>query len=313
MNATGKRRSPSGGRAEASPWKRALIRTAVWIVAIPVLCATVIVGGAVPLYLLLPDAKPAASDTTVADAQPAKPPVKVASVEPKQPAKPDEPAPAASSDAPAEAVEDAPAVTDAPAAEEAAPPAAAEASAEPEVATVVPTPRPEPPRPAVSDEKQVASLAPPPAQPEPPRDEPAAPAADRGGRGAVILRNVTLRAGPHGRELGTLKQGTPVSVGRCDEWCEVRGPNGSGWIHSSFLVDRMPERRDRGVATRQVERREAAQDRDPDWLDEGTRYDRDDGPVVIRRPQWTDEDGRPRAVRRYAPAPRDDEYYDPYY
>ncbi|WP_188851998.1 SH3 domain-containing protein [Aureimonas glaciei] len=49
-------------RAVQSRAGRMAIKTAGWLVAIPALCALVVIGGAAPIYLLLPEASPVARD-----------------------------------------------------------------------------------------------------------------------------------------------------------------------------------------------------------------------------------------------------------
>lgn len=314
MVGAGKRRSPSRNGSNAATLKSVLIKTAAWIVAVPLVCATVIVGGAVPLYLLLPDAKPSASPApqpdakpaTFASARPAAAPGKVASGAPARKREPaaDEPAETASiasDDAPAEAAAEAP----------------VEIPEAPQVAAVIPTPRPAlpspaapaPAKPAADDAEPVdeASIEPPPSADKP---QAVAPPALKTGKRDVILRTVTLRSAPWGRELGTLRQGTPVVVGKCDNWCQVTADGATGWIHPSFLTASGAAQRGGDRAVRQVERRRPARDRDPDWLaeDDDRRYGRGDDPYLGAPPAAYYEE-RPRVLRR-RPPPQFYDYYD---
>ncbi|GGE22429.1 hypothetical protein GCM10011390_47250 [Aureimonas endophytica] len=256
----------------------ALLKASGWIIAVPLVCVAVIAAGAVPLYLLLPDAPAPAQAASATLATEDEKPAVAPAAPIHEAALASKPAPLAAPLTPAVArpLPSPPKETN-----EAGPPDEAvedmaedaPAAAEPAHLGIVPTPRPE------------IATAPETAPGTVPADEPARDVAALTGAGARdrVGRAVTLRAGPHGRQIGVLPQGTEVEVLRCDGWCEVRSAEGDGWIHSSFLAggsrmaDRAPERmverpRRDGAESRRMAREEARRARqdwrrgDPDWM-----------------------------------------------
>jgi hypothetical protein len=301
-------------RAVQSRAGRIAIKTAGWVVAIPALCALVVIGGAAPIYLLLPDAAPVAEDATSPAAiqvasNGSNAPGEPTSVAASSPATPAEPSPDPAVSGAAEPADAAPpaeetaevsppedAADDAPLEDAAdASPPMEDAQGTPPV-TVVPTARPRQemagaPRPA-ADAREVAALKP------APRETPSAAAdtakpqqASRPTKRYVTIRPVALRSGPGGREVAMLGRGAEVLAGACSDWCEVSAGGVKGWIHPSFLSASVPRERARRAAPRTID----PYDDEPPLREEARRYER-------RRdaaPDWFLDDDRPLEIYDY--------------
>ena len=216
---------------------RLFFKTFAWIMAVPALCALVVLGGAAPIYLLLPDApsgtvQQAENGTksgvdNVPDQQAALSPPAALESEPVEPLVEGEIVPGGALDAPP--LEESP--------------------VEEDVAhlSVVPTPRP--PLAAsdgpATESVDARSVEPPPTKTKlalaSPRPKPKSENSQSGGWSATI-RPVPLRTGPGGREIAVLARGARVLVGRCEGWCEVQVDGLQGWIHPSFLTMAAGER-----------------------------------------------------------------------
>lgn len=289
MDSLGPKQNAAATPARAR-YRRVLVRTAAWIIAVPALCALVVLGGAAPVYLLLPGAdassSPSSIVTTTADAAPkpapAPAPERVAAKEnvAADTATPDElPAP----------VDDV--ASAAPATEEAAPAETAEpeVSEEPMPPAVAAVPTPRPARP----DTQVAAIAEPSrlpagsraetaAAPPPVREAPRERAPERR---LFTIRPTAVRSAPGGAEIGVLARGAEVVVGRCDDWCEVSANGLRGWLHPSFLTE---------AGNRSAPRAAGGNDRSRPIARRGD----EDRPVIRRReaPAYDDrwEDAPPR-------------------
>lgn len=295
MDSLGPKQNAAATPARAR-YRRVLVRTAAWIIAVPALCALVVLGGAAPVYLLLPgtDASPppsvlvTATNDAAPKPAPAPAPERVAAKETAaaDTATPDElPAP----------VDDV--ASTSPATDEAAPAEMAEPEVldepVPPAVAAVPTPRPERP------DTQIAAIAEPSRLPVGPRPETSAapPPGREAAREApreraperllVTIRPTAVRSAPGGAEIGVLARGAEVVVGRCDDWCEVSANGLRGWLHPSFLTeaggrsspraagvsDRSRPIARRGEEDRPVSRRRDAPAYEERWRDAPPRRD----------------------------------------
>jgi hypothetical protein len=301
-------------RAVQSRAGRMAIKTAGWLVAIPALCALVVIGGAAPIYLLLPEASPVARDApppeTLQTASILPSPEAAATDDPPADAPPQEigdPASPAAAPPPEEMDEALPpeetaeslAPVELPPEEtaESLPPVETAESPLPKEATDSAAPEAEDPGEAQALAVTVVPTARPPRQTREPgasadprgtadpssasRKTPAAAPRPPEGRQAsrsvkrfVTIRPVPLRSGPGGREVAMLGRGAEVLGGPCDDWCEVSSGGVTGWIHPSFLSASAPRAR----SQRSVARTADPYDDEMRLDDRRDRRRRDDAP-----------------------------------
>ena len=232
METTSQKGKTQTGAGSKSAPKRVLVKVVAWILAVPALCALVVLGGAAPIYLLLPDvpSQPVQQDAAavnVTGPSEAQTPVRTAAA-PSQALPVEEPAgsetvsPSVADDIPVPAED-------------------MEAEQEAEV-SVVPTPRP------AIETASLATAAEVDARLDDrngtKRDPPGVSSSIKAEardwqpqRRSVTIRPVALRSSPAGREIKPLGRGVAVSVGPCKDWCEVKVDGVAGWLHPSFLVD----------------------------------------------------------------------------
>ncbi len=253
----------------------------------PVLCTVVLAGGALPLYVLLPDATPAAQSGPV----PERPNLSASQPSaPKAAPEAAEPVPAATIEA-SEAVDEFPTgsiITDAAPDE-----SDALAPSDSGAASVVPTPRPGAPSlatrtPAADEVRETAAVKTTPMPRETAARETARAAAVRQpatplqGRRTTVRTDAKLRAGPQGAGIGVLRAGTEVVVGRCERWCEVSAGGQRGYVHASLVGGGAAKRTAERSAKQRIEARPQAR-KPVDERRVAARRDRSSQPRYDRR------------------------------